>query len=276
MSPKRFKPTSPGRRNTLLDDFSDITRSKPEKSLVRGLPKRGGRNNTGRITVRHRGGGHARRYRLIDFDRRRTGEAEVMSIEYDPNRSARISLVRYEDGVKRYVITPQNLAVGSRIANGNKAALTAGNSRSLGSMPPGTLIHNIEVNPGKGGKLVRAAGASARIMAHESNHTLIEFPSGERRNILSECFATVGVVSNPENKNFKQGKAGRMRHRGRRPTVRGSAMSPNSHPHGGGEGRAKIGLKGPKTPTGKPALGVRTRRNRRSDKYIIKRRYARN
>lgn len=275
MGVKRYKPTSPSRRNTVLDDFQGITRSKPEKSLTKGLPKKAGRNNTGRVTVRHRGGGHKRLYRLIDFTRRHRGTATVMSIEYDPNRSARIALVRYEDGAKSYIIAPQKLRVGMVVRSGDEAAPKPGNAKPLGSLPPGTLIHNLEVLPGEGGKLVRSAGAAARVMAHEGRNTLVEFPSGERRNLLSECYATVGAASNPDHKNLKIGKAGRVRHKGRRPTVRGSAMAPNAHPHGGGEGRSQIGLKRPKTPTGKPALGVRTRRNKRSDKAIIKRRYDR-
>jgi len=274
MKPK--KPITAGMRDAVLDTYDDITASKPEKSLTVGLRKRSGRNNAGRITVRHRGGGHKRLYRKIDFLRQNERVAVVQSIEYDPNRTARIALVRYEDGRKSYIIAPHKLRVGDKIGGGEDKPLKTGYTRALKSMPTGTLVHNVEMTPGKGGQLVRSAGAAARVMAHEGKYTLLEFPSGERRSILGACLATVGVVSNIDQKNRKLGKAGRKRNLGIRPTVRGSAMAPNAHPHGGGEGRAPIGLKHPKTPTGKPALGVRTRRNKTSNRLILKRRYQRN
>lgn len=276
MAMRNKKPITAGLRDAILDDFSDITRSKPEKSLCVGLRKSSGRNNAGRITVRHRGGGHKRLYRKIDFKRQRSGVAVVQSIEYDPNRTARIALIRYEDGQKSYIIAPHNLTVNSTVSVGDESPLKAGHVRQLKFMPTGTLIYNVELTPGKGGQIVRSAGTTARVIAHEGKYTLLELPSGERRNILSECAATVGTISNQDHKNRNLGKAGRKRHMGIRPTVRGSAMAPNAHPHGGGEGRAPIGLKHPKTPTGKPALGVRTRRNRASDRLILRRRYERN
>ena len=269
---KIYKSTSPGRRDTVATDYSDITKSKPEKSLLAPLLKKGGRNNRGRITVRHRGGGHKRRYRLVDFIRLRTAEAEVLSIEYDPNRTARIALIRYEDGQKNYIVAPNNFKVGQKINSGSSSNFAIGNAMFLSSIPTGTLVHNIEINPGKGGQLVKSAGAVAQIMAHESGYTLVRLPSGEMRRILNTCKATIGQVSNLDHKNQKLGKAGRNRHRGRRPSVRGSVMSPAAHPHGGGEGRSGIGMPGPKTPWGKPALGHRTRRNRRSNNLILRRR----
>jgi len=275
MGLKKFKPTSPGRRDTIADDFKDITKGKPEKSLLAPLFKKGGRNNHGRVTVRHRGGGHKRRYRIIDFKRDKSGDATVMSIEYDPNRSARIALVVYEDGTKRYIVAPNGVTDGDIVQSGDDVPVTTGNSRSLGSLPTGTPVHNIEMAPGKGGQMVKSAGAVAQVMAHEEGYTLVRLPSGEMRRLLSNCLATVGQVSNLDHKNEKLGKAGRNRHRGRRPTVRGSAMSPNAHPHGGGEGRAGIGMPGPKTPWGKPALGKRTRRNKSTNKHILRRRYDR-
>ncbi len=275
MGLKEFKPTSPGRRDTIADDYKDITKGKPEKSLLAPLSKKGGRNNRGRVTVRHRGGGHKRRYRLIDFKRDKSGTATVMSIEYDPNRTARIALVQFEDGVKRYIVAPNGVTVGDTVASGDDVPVTSGNSRPLGTLPTGTLVHNIEVTPGKGGQMVKSAGAVAQVMAHESGYTLVRLPSGEMRRLLSDCSATVGQVSNLDHKNEKLGKAGRNRHRGRRPTVRGSVMSPAAHPHGGGEGRSGIGMPGPKTPWGKPALGKRTRRNKSTNKFILRRRYDR-
>jgi large subunit ribosomal protein L2 len=275
MGLKEFNPTSPGRRDTVADDYKDITTNKPAKSLLAPLNKKGGRNNRGRITVRHRGGGHKRRYRIVDFKRDKTGTATVMSIEYDPNRTARIALVRFEDGVKRYIVAPNGLVVGDRVESGDDVPVTNGNSRKLGTLPTGTQVHNIEVTPGKGGQMAKSAGAVAQVMAHESGYTLIRLPSGEMRRLLSECSATVGQVSNLDHKNEKLGKAGRNRHRGFRPTVRGSVMSPAAHPHGGGEGRSGIGMPGPKTKWGKPALGVRTRRNKRTNKFILRRRYDR-
>lgn len=275
MGLKEYKPTSPGRRDTVADDFSDITKAKPEKSLLAPLTKKGGRNNRGRVTVRHRGGGHKRRYRIIDFKRDKRGEASVLSIEYDPNRTARIALVRYEDGSKRYIVAPDGLQVGSNVSSGNSVSINVGNTMQLNNLPTGTLVHNIEFSPGRGGQLVKSAGAVAQIMAHEDNYTLLRLPSGEMRQVLSRCTATIGQVSNLDHKNIKLGKAGRNRHRGRRPSVRGSAMSPNAHPHGGGEGRSPIGMPGPKTPWGRPALGSRTRTNRKTDKFILRRRYDR-
>ncbi len=275
MGLKEFKPTSPGRRDTVADDYKDITTNKPEKSLLAPMSKKGGRNNRGRITVRHRGGGHKRRYRIVDFKRDKTGTATVMSIEYDPNRTARIALVLFEDGIKRYIVAPNGLVVGDKVESGDDVPVTNGNSRKLGTLPTGTQVHNIEVTPGKGGQMAKSAGAVAQVMAHESGYTLIRLPSGEMRRLLSECSATVGQVSNLDHKNEKLGKAGRNRHRGFRPTVRGSVMSPAAHPHGGGEGRSGIGMPGPKTPWGKPALGKRTRRNKRTNKFILRRRYDR-
>ncbi len=273
MGIRKYNPTSPGRRNTITDDFSDLTRVKPYKPLTRGLRKKAGRNNTGKITVRHRGGGHKRLYREIDFIRDLKGTATVLSIEYDPNRTSRIALVKYDDGRKRYNLASANINVGDKVQSGFDAPIRNGNSRALNLMPLGTIIHNIELVPGKGGRLVRAAGTAARIMAQEDNYTLLRLPSGETRYVHGACTGTVGTVSNSDHKNIKLGKAGRNRHRGRRPTVRGKAMSPNSHPHGGGEGRSPIGLKHPKTPWGKPALGYRTRKNKSTGKYILRRRY---
>ena len=272
MALKVHKSTSPGRRDSVSTDFSDITKNKPEKSLLAPLLKKGGRNNRGRITVRHRGGGHKRRYRIIDFDRRKNGQAEVLSIEYDPNRTARISLIRYEDGKKNYIVAPNNLKVGQKILNDSSENYQIGNAMYLSDIPTGTLVHNIEINPGKGGQLVKSAGTVAQVMAHEGGYTLIRLPSGEMRRIINKCKATIGQVSNLDHKNQKLGKAGRNRHRARRPTVRGSVMSPAAHPHGGGEGRSGIGMPGPKTPWGKPALGARTRRNKRSNSLILRRR----
>jgi len=275
MGLKEYKPTSPGRRDTVADDYKDITKGKPEKSLLGIIKKTGGRNNRGRITVRHRGGGHKRRYRIVDFKRDKSGTATVMSIEYDPNRTARIALVLFEDGIKRYIVAPNGVTVGDTVASGEDVPVTTGNSRPLGTLPTGTLVHNVEVTPGKGGQMVKSAGAVAQVMAHESGYTLIRLPSGEMRRLLSNCSATVGQVSNLDHKNEKLGKAGRNRHRGRRPSVRGSAMNPDAHPHGGGEGRAGIGMPGPKTPWGQPALGKRTRRNKKTNKFILRRRYDR-
>ena len=275
MGLKEYKPTSPGRRDTVADDYKDLTKSKPEKSLLAPVKKTGGRNNRGRVTVRHRGGGHKRRYRIIDFKRDKSGIATVKSIEYDPNRTARIALVLFEDGTKRYIVAPDTVVVGDIVQSGGSAPVNTGNSRPLGTLPTGTLVHNIESTPGKGGQIAKSAGAVAQVMAHESGYTLVRLPSGEMRRLLSDCSATVGQVSNLDHKNQKLGKAGRNRHRGRRPTVRGSVMSPAAHPHGGGEGRSGIGMPGPKTPWGKPALGKRTRRNKSTDKFILRRRYDR-
>jgi len=253
--------------------FEEITKTKPEKSLLKPLRKKGGRSNQGRITVRHRGGGAKRMYRIIDFKRDKVGIlGEVASIEYDPNRSARIALIHYADGEKRYIIAPLGLEVDNAVMAGGDAEIKIGNALPLKAIPTGTAIHNIELHRGKGGQLVRGAGGSAQLMAKEGSHALIRMPSGEIRRIHIECFATIGQVGNVDHQHIKLGKAGRKRHLGIRPEVRGSAMSPNAHPHGGGEGRSPIGLPGPKTPWGKPALGYVTRRNKLSDRMIVKRR----
>jgi len=273
MPVKVYKPTSAGRRGMTGHTFEEITKSKPEWSLTEPLRKRSGRNNQGRITVRHRGGGHKRRYRIIDFKRDKfDSRAEVLAIEYDPNRSARIALVQYADGEKRYIIAPLGLKVGDVIGNGNLAVLRPGNALKIRDIPLGTAIHNIELQPGRGGQLVRAAGVSAQVLAKEGIYTTIRLPSGEMRLIHENCMATIGQVGNTDHGNVKLGKAGRARWLGWRPAVRGSAMDPNSHPHGGGEGRTGIGMPGPKTPWGKPALGKRTRSNKRTDRFIVRRR----
>lgn len=273
MAVKVYKPTSPGRRDMTGASFEEITRTRPEKSLVSGLRKRAGRNFRGKITVRHRGGGHKRRYRQIDFKRDKIGvPATVASIEYDPNRSARIALLHYADGEKRYIIAPLGLRVGDRVLSDEQTEMRPGNTMPLRAIPMGTQVHNVELYPGRGGQLVRAAGTSAQLTAKEGDYAILRLPSGEERLIRQECRATLGQVGNVEHGNINLGKAGRKRHRGIRPTVRGSAMSPRDHPHGGGEGRAPIGMPGPKTPWGKPALGKRTRRNKRTDKYIFRRR----
>lgn len=273
MGIKIYKPTSPGRRNMSGYTFEEITRSKPEKSLLAPLRKRAGRNNRGKITVRHRGGGHKRRYRIIDFKRDKMGiPARVASIEYDPNRSARIALLVYADGEKRYIIAPQGLKVGDTLMSGPEADIRVGNALPIANIPLGTMIHNIELYPGRGGQLVRAAGTSAQLMAKEGKYAHVRLPSGEVRLISVRCMATIGQVGNVEHAHISLGKAGRRRWLGWRPAVRGSAMDPASHPHGGGEGRCPIGMPGPKTPWGKPTLGYRTRRNKRTDKYIVRRR----
>ena len=273
MGIKKQKPITGGMRDSSVDDFSDITTDSPFKPLLAPLTKKGGRNNRGRITVRHRGGGHKRRYRMLDFSRSKYGEAKVETIEYDPNRSSRISLIRFEDGTRKYIISPHNIQLGDTVQTGKDVPNDLGNTKSLAALQTGTLVHNIELSPGKGGVMVKSAGTSAQVMAHESGYTLIRLPSGEMRRVLSTCNATIGQVSNPEDKNRKLGRAGTSRRLGKRPTVRGSAMSPDAHPHGGGEGRAGIGMSHPKTPWGKPALGKRTRRNKRTDKMILRKRY---
>ncbi len=273
MAVKTYKPTSPSRRGMVGSTFEEITRSKPERSLLKPLRKRGGRNFRGKITVRHRGGGHKRRYRQIDFKRNKDGvPARVDSIEYDPNRSARIALLVYADGEKRYIIAPLGLRVGDQVMSGREAEVRVGNAMPLENMPLGTLVHNIEMKPGRGGQMVRAAGTSAQLLAKEEGYAILRLPSGEMRMILGRCTATVGQVGNVDHGNIKLGKAGRKRWLGIRPTVRGSAMNPNDHPHGGGEGRSPIGMPGPKSPWGKPTLGKRTRGRKPSDKYIIRRR----
>jgi large subunit ribosomal protein L2 len=271
---KQFRPTSPGRRNASGHSFQEITKSQPEKSLTESLGKRAsGRNNQGRITVRHRGGGSRRLYRIIDWQRNKPGvPARVVAIEYDPNRTARIALLQYVDGEKRYILAPNGLTVGSSVLSGPDAEVRVGNTLPLANMPTGTQIHNVELNPGKGGQMVRSAGVAAQLMAKEGEYALVRLPSGEMRRVRIECMATVGQVGNIEHSLVKLGKAGRTRHRGRRPQVRGSVMNPRDHPHGGGEGRAPIGMPGPKTPWGKPTLGYRTRNNKRTDKFIQRRR----
>ncbi|MEX2080820.1 MAG: 50S ribosomal protein L2 [Dehalococcoidia bacterium] len=270
---RQYKATSPGRRNASGHSFAEITRKRPEKSLTESLTKRSGRNQQGRITVRHRGGGSRRLYRIIDWRRNKLGvPGKVVSIEYDPNRTARIALVQYVDGEKRYMLAPNGLIVGAIVNSGPTAEVRVGNCLPLGSLPTGTQVHNIELTPGKGGQMVRSAGVSAQLMAKEGDYALVRLPSGEMRRVLLKCCATVGQVGNVEQQLIKLGKAGRTRHRGRRPQVRGSVMNPRDHPHGGGEGRAPIGMPGPKTPWGKPTLGYRTRNNKRTDKYIARRR----
>jgi len=273
MAIKVYKPTSAGRRGMSGYSFDEITRSTPEKSLLRPLKKKAGRNNLGRLTVRHQGGGHKRRYRLIDFKRNKIGiPARVASIEYDPNRTARIALLVYADGEKRYILAPLGLQVGDTVMAGPDAEIRPGNALPLLNMPLGTLVHNVEMQPGKGGQLVRSAGAYAQLMAKEGRYATLRLPSGEVRKVLLNCMATVGQIGNTEHQNIKIGKAGRKRWMGKRPSVRGTAMDPASHPHGGGEGRSPVGMPGPKTPWGKPALGYRTRRNKRTSQYIIRRR----
>lgn len=273
MAIKVYKPTSPGRRDMSVSTFEEITRTKPEKSLLQPLRRRAGRNNQGRITVRHRGGGHKRAYRVIDFKRDKFGvPARVVSIEYDPNRSARIALLVYADGEKRYIIAPLGLQVGNTVMNGPGADIRPGNALPIADITVGSLIHNIELHPGKGGQLVRSAGASAQLLAKEGKYAQVRLPSGEVRLVHHRCMATVGQVGNTDHSNIKLGKAGRKRHLGWRPAVRGSAMSPRDHPHGGGEGRTPIGMPGPKTPWGKPTLGAKTRRNKQTDKWIVRRR----
>ncbi len=273
MAVKKYKPTSPGRRGMTGNTFEEITTQKPERSLLIHKRRRAGRNNQGRITVRHRGGGHKKQLRKIDFKRdKQIIPAKVASIEYDPNRSARIALLHYVDGEKRYILAPLGLQVGDKVVAGPEAEIRAGNSLPLANIPLGTMLHNIELYEGRGGQLVRAAGTSAQLLGKEGAYAAIRLPSGEVRRVRQKCYATIGEVGNPEHGNIKLGKAGRKRHRGIRPTVRGSAMSPRDHPHGGGEGRQPIGLPGPKSPWGKPTLGKKTRRNKRTGKYIIRRR----
>lgn len=272
MALKKYKPTSNGRRNMTGYDFSEITKSKPEKSLLEPIKKTAGRNNQGKITVRHHGGGHKRAYRVIDFKRIKDGVvAHVKAVEYDPNRSANIALVQYTDGVKAYIIAPKGLEVGQQIESGPQADIKIGNALPLANIPVGTVIHNIETKPGKGGQLIRSAGTSAQVLGQEGKYTLVRLNSGEVRMILSTCRATVGTVGNEQHELVNIGKAGRSRWQGKRPTVRGSVMNPNDHPHGGGEGRAPIGRKSPMTPWGKPALGLKTRNKKaRSNKLIIR------
>lgn len=274
MAIKNYKPTTPSRRNMSVIDYSGLSKKGPEKSLLAPLNKKAGRNNYGRITVRHKGGGSRRKYRIIDFKRQKFNiEGTVRSIEYDPNRSAHIALVEYKDGEKRYIIAPNGIKVGHKIFSGKDVDILPGNALPLSSIPTGTFIHNVELHPGKGAQLARAAGNMAQLMAKEGKLALLRLPSGELRNVPIECMATIGQVGNLDHENVKLGKAGRKRHMGIRPTVRGSVMNPCDHPHGGGEGKSPVGRPGPVTPWGKPALGYKTRKkHNKSDKYIVKRR----
>ncbi len=273
MAIRNYKPTTPGQRQMSTLVNNEITKKTPEKSLVVTLSKNGGRNNQGKITVRHHGGGAKRKYRIIDFKRdKRDIKGTVAGIEYDPNRTANIALINYVDGEKRYIIAPKNLEVGTTIEAGEKADIKVGNALPIMNIPVGTLIHNIELRPGKGGELARSAGSSAQILGREGKYVMIRLSSGEQRKVLGTCYATVGEVGNEDASLVSLGKAGRKRHMGIRPTVRGSVMNPNDHPHGGGEGRAPIGRKGPVTPWGKPALGYKTRNNKKTDKFIVRRR----
>ena len=276
MAIKHYKPTTPGRRGMTSMDYSELSKVAPERSLLTSIKKNAGRNSYGRITVRHRGGGNRRKYRVIDFKRERFGvPATVKTLEYDPNRTAFIALVEYEDGEKRYIIAPVGLKVGDVVVSGPDADIVPGNALPLKNIPVGTFLHNVELHPGRGAQLARSAGNMAQLMAKENGYALLRLPSGELRNVPVGCMATVGQVSNPEHGNINIGKAGRKRHMGWRPTVRGSVMNPNDHPHGGGEGKSPIGRPGPVTPWGKPALGYKTRdKHKRTDKYIVKRRNA--
>ena len=274
MGIKTFRPTTPSRRNMTALTYDEITKSSPEKSLLTTLKKNAGRNNTGKITVRHHGGGQRRKYRIIDFKRNKMDMfATVIGIEYDPNRSANIALIEYEDGTKSYILAPKGLTDGMKVISSASADIKPGNAMPISAIPVGTEIHNIEMHKGKGGQLVRTAGASAQLMAKEGKYAHVRMPSGEMRLIPVVCMATIGVLGNSDHENVSYGKAGRVRHMGIRPTVRGSVMNPNDHPHGGGEGRAPVGHAGPMTPWGKPALGYKTRKkNHRTDKFIVKRR----
>ena len=274
MAIKVYKPTTNARRNMSVTDYSELSKVAPEKSLLEPLKKHSGRNSYGRITVRHKGGGNRRKYRIIDFKRQKFGvEATVKTLEYDPNRSAFIALVEYTDGEKAYIIAPQGLKVGDKIVSRPDADIKTGNALPLKNIPTGTFVHNVELYPGKGAQLARSAGIMAQLMAKENGMALLRLPSGELRNVPGECMATVGQVGNTDHENVKIGKAGRKRHLGVRPTVRGSVMNPNDHPHGGGEGKSPVGRPGPVTPWGKPALGYKTRKHHKSsDKLIVKRR----
>ena len=274
MSIKVYKPTSNSRRNMSVTDYSELSKVAPERSLLEPLKNKSGRNNYGRITVRHRGGANRRKYRVIDFKRSKFDvPAEVVSLEYDPNRSAHIALIKYEDGVKSYILAPAGLKVGDKVMAGPEADIKPGNALPLVNIPTGTVIHNVELYPGRGGQLARSAGNSAQLMAKEGVYALLRLPSGELRNVPATCMATVGTVGNTDHENVKLGKAGRTRHLGIRPTVRGSVMNPNDHPHGGGEGKSPIGRPGPVTPWGKPALGYKTRNKKKaSNKMIVRRR----
>lgn len=273
MAVKKYKPTTPGQRGMTTYTFEEITRSTPERSLIATLRRHGGRNAYGRVTVRHRGGGHRQMMRILDYKRDKIGiPATVASIEYDPNRTSRLALLDYADGEKRYILAPVDLKVGDTLMSGPNAEIRPGNCLPIANIPVGTLIHNVELKEGRGGQIVRAAGGSAQLLGKEGDFAQVRLPSGEVRLVRQVCFATVGTLGNVDHGNVKLGKAGRKRHKGIRPTVRGSAMSPRDHPHGGGEGRQPIGLPGPKSPWGKPTLGYRTRRNKKSDPYIVRRR----
>jgi large subunit ribosomal protein L2 len=274
MGMKHFRPTTPSLRNMTVSTFDEITKKTPEKSLLTTKKKNAGRNSYGRITVRHQGGGNRQKYRLVDFKRRKDNmTATVLGIEYDPNRSANIALIEYEDGTRSYILAPIGLKDGDKVVSGDKADIKPGNCMKIESIPVGTMIHNIELNPGQGGKLVRSAGQEAQLMAKEGAYAHVRLPSGEMRLISIRCRATIGTIGNSDHENIKLGKAGRTRHLGIRPTVRGSVMNPNDHPHGGGEGRAPVGHSGPLTPWGKPALGYKTRnKKKQSNKFIVKRR----
>ena len=274
MGIKTYNPYTPSRRNRTGSDFAEITKSTPEKSLLVSLQKNSGRNNQGKITVRHQGGGSRKKYRLVDFKRNKDGIlANVIGIEYDPNRTANIALIAYADGLKSYILAPEGLKVGTKLMNGPTAEVRVGNCLPLENVPVGTQVHNVELYPGKGGQLVRSAGMSAQLMAKEGKYATLRLPSGEMRMVPIICRATIGVIGNGDHNLVKIGKAGRKRHMGIRPTVRGSVMNPNDHPHGGGEGKAPIGRSGPSTPWGKPALGLKTRKkNKQSNKLIVRRR----
>jgi large subunit ribosomal protein L2 len=273
MAVKKFKPTSPGRRDMTGNTFDEVTKTAPERSLIAKKSNHGGRNAHGRVTVRHRGGGHRRRVRVVDFKRdKREIPAKVAAVEYDPNRSANLALLHYADGEKRYILAPVGLKVGDQVVSGPKVDIRPGNSLPIADIPTGTMIHNIEMSEGRGGQLVRAAGGAAQLNAKEGDYAQIRMPSGEVRLIRQTCYATIGQLGNVDHGNIKLGKAGRKRHKGIRPAVRGSAMSPRDHPHGGGEGRSPIGMPSPKSPWGKPTLGKKTRRNKATDKYIVRRR----
>ena len=274
MATKKYRPTTPSRRHMTTLDFSELTKKKPEKSLLEPVKKTAGRNSYGRITVRHHGGGNKRKYRIIDFKRKRTGEfAEVIALEYDPNRSANIALIKYEDGEKAYILAPVGLKVGDKVISGAEADIKPGNCLPIVNIPTGTFIHNVELYPGKGGQLARGAGTAAQLMAKDGGMAQVRLPSGEVRIVRLECKATIGQVGNLDYENVQIGKAGRKRHMGVRPTVRGSVMNPCDHPHGGGEGKSPVGRPGPVTPWGKPTLGYKTRKSRnQNDKFIVKRR----
>lgn len=273
MAIKKYRPTSPARRTMTVSAFDEVTKTEPEKSLLAPLSKSGGRNAQGRMTIRHRGGGHKRKYRLVDFKRNKDGvPAKVAAIEYDPNRSARIALLHYADGEKRYILAPAGIRVGDVVESGPDSDIRVGNALPLANIPNGSVVHNIELQPGKGGQMVRSAGGSAQIMAKEGNNVTLRLPSGEMRRVHRNCRATLGQVGNVDHENIVIGKAGRSRHLGQRPHVRGVVMNPVDHPHGGGEGKAPIGHPGPLTPWGKPTLGAKTRKKKLSDRMIVRRR----